>query len=801
MRRYSIANQQQTLPPPQSQNSPPFTRSSFIIPSLNDPRPSFSFLSLDFTNPSTPNTNPNDPPAQSIQPPPPPSSHQQQQQQQQLPVPQSQGLPLQSPLNKIQSVGNIYQSYRRPEVSDPAHIELLTNQYESLKQKVNELQFEISKKCDQFSLLITDNGDNLVKFNENIICSGTFTRVNYWTRDQLMNLILNNLRKINQIYDPNSIKPMSINFHSSGNENVFKDLTNQVSLINNKFLNFNLSINQILNMLPPRDIIFYHLDQFFKLVYPFIPILDEKSFKSNILNILNIKSQFNHKLIKIYISILVIILRLSYTITLLNINLSNEPIDNKVLSYPINADYILIVKTTIFDADLLTNSNISFVQLLLMYRFYQVNSPENGDGESGNNGLLINDFLVSSVKSLSLNRNLDNVSNDRTYIQLLRKLWWCTGALDIDHAMIFGRVPSIDVQMSDSTGPLFDPFSSNLQNVELEKFSIDRLNKFAFFSKDISHLLKSLHCAPDVISSDSVELQLNNLTRLVYESCDNTNVLFRGKMFKYSSIENDICNQVDDFRVIIMVFTMKSVIEYYLLIHYEKTNNVFKFVEMIQKYFNSWVFHVHKLQSVIKAMDTNLSTYRILLGHMIVESIFKMINIMIPIVVRIKMVKYQIEIYSKSIDVIPDIPKPMNYNPFTHPDPNPLNKNKLPLLIEFKIKLIKFIRDQLMILKNLSIWIYKGRRYYRQSKCILDLIEKGDILTFDKIIPGTWDWNNNLLMSVDEQVLNVIVNSTDWNLQLPNNYEYFEDEFGVDIWSWGKVDIDRDEEDEFESIL
>lgn len=687
-------------------------------------------------------------------------------------------------------------------------METLNHHYILLKQELNDLLIEMNKRCDQFSLVINEEGENVIKFKENLICNGTFIRINYWNRDQLMCLILENFRKINELYDPNLIKPISMRFEnnsSNGKENLFKDLNTQISIINNnKFINFNLTINQILNLLPPREIIFFHLDKFFKLIYPFLPILDEKIFKTNLLNILNLKCEFNNRLILINLSILIIILRLSYSITLLNINLGNETINNKILTYPINSDYILIVKKIIFEPNLLKNSNLTFIQLLIIYRFYQINSPENGDGESGNKGFLINDLLISSVKSLNLNRNLDNFSNDRKYHQLLRKIWLTCGTLDLDYSMNFGKIPTFNLKLSDSLEPLFDPFSSNLQNVELEKFSIDRLEKFIYLSKEINELLKKLHNLKKQTSSEIIEIQLNDLNKLISESCDNTNALYRGKMFKYTSIENDILNQVDNFRVIMMTFSMKSIIEYYLLIHYERTNNVFKFVEMFQKYFNSWILYIHKIQLIIKSMENNLSQYRILLGHLIVESIFKIINILIPILIRLKMVKYQIEIYCKSINVIPNIPKPINYNPYAHPDPNPLNKEKLPILIEFSCKLIKFLRDQLIILKNLSIWIYKGRRYYAQSKCIIDLIEKGDILTFEKIIPGTLNWNNNLLMSIDGQVLNSMININNWNIELPNDYEFFEDDFGIDIWTWGKVDLDSDndiDEDEFESIL
>lgn len=788
----------QTLPVPQTSTSPPYKRGSFIIPSsVNDPRPSFSFLSLDFTNPSTPQTagghsgtvtDGQSVGQQGIQSGSQASSH---------------SVSQHHTINRNQSSGNIntlYQQQRRIGISETP-LETLAHHQLTLRQELDELSAEMHRRCDPFSLVLDDEGGNAIKFSPDEVSNGSLLRVNCWGRDLLMDIVLTNLRKHSEFYDPNTIKPVTMVFHSSGKEQVFKDLNTQVSMVSSKFMSFSLSISQILSMLPPRDIVFFHIDHFFKLIYPFVSVLDEKTFKSNVVDVMEMKSRMTQRQTNVLLATLIVVLRLSFISTMLDVHLNGSQGDSKVMSFPINADYMLIVNAAIHHPTLLKSTSVDVMQLLILYRFYQVNAPERGDGESGNEGALMNSLLVTSGKILGFHRNLTNVNGDRKYLQLLRKIWWTVGTLDIDHALTFGRSPLIDIKSSDATEPMFDPFSSNLQNVELEKFGVDRLNKFTFFSRDINAMLRSLHDSHEPASSEVVEVQLGNIARVICESCDPTNALYRGKMFKYSSIENDLCNQVDDMRIILMFFPLKCVVEYILLTHYEQTNNVYKYVQLLQQWFGSLMYHVHKVQSIIHAMENQLCMYRLLLGPLVIESVFKVINVLIPFIVRVKLVRHQIEVYSRSLDPAPPTPRPLNYNPFMHPDPNPLHKGKISTLVEFDLKLSKLVRDQLMILKNLSVWSYKARRYYGQSKCLMDLIEKGEVLTFDKIVPGSVQWNTNLLISLDVQVISTIIAATDWTLRMPRDYEYFEDEFGVDIWGWGKVEMGSEEKDEFESIL
>lgn len=669
------------------------------------------------------------------------------------------------------------------------------------------LEFEIIKRSEQFSLLINENGENVINFNERIITNGTFLRINYWSRDQLMKLVLKNFQnKYSNSSLKRLVKPINLNFEilNHGELNLFNDLNNQLVIMenNNKLKNLSLNVNDIINMLPPRDIILYHIDQFFKLIYPFVPIFDDSQFKINILNIINLKSQLNERIIMINLSILILMMRLSYIITIMNSNLSNnasspndEPsINSTVLNFEINLDFIKIVNNFIFNSNnyyLINSSNVPFLQLLTLYRFYEMNSPENGDGESGNGGILSNDQLISCAYSLNLNRN-NNFENDRKKSQLFKKLWFTICSLDIQQSLVFGRIPKTNFKYNDCILPIFDPFASNLQNVELEKNSIDKINKFIYISKGIYDLLNCIHQINEIKSIDEVEFKLSQMTNFFNEivaNFDEQQERQRQQQPPPRQTDGEILNQVDDLRLIMLYFTMKSMIEYYLLIHYERTNNVYKYIVLIRKFISDITMNLNKLNVILNNQIKNeFKNFRYVLIPVIIESIFKLINLLIPVVIRIKLVKFQIQIYIKSCDVIPDIPKPVNYNSFTHPDPNPLNESKLNILNELEIQILNYLKNKLIFLKTLSIFNYKSRRYYGQTKCLIDLIQSGEILSFEKIVPGSFEWNNNLFMSLDFDNLNDLSKSIQWDvINLPKGYEFFDDEFGMDIWNWGKV--------------
>ncbi|CAH6718742.1 hypothetical protein CLIB1444_01S13520 [[Candida] jaroonii] len=282
-------------------------------------------------------------------------------------------------------------------------------------------------------------------------------------------------KSLNDVFDDelsNNRKIISLNSIS------FQDSFTDKKLQN--FEKFNL-ISKIHFILPKHEVIEILLNRFFKLIYPFIPIIDEDDFRSNIERILNShKLKIKEKIDLSYIGILLIILRLSYLsiFSLLKDEYNElfETPDNIeiIKSNPINLDAIEVAQECSKYFNLLSYNDLRILQLGLFLRNYEIFGPEYGLGAKSNETYSFDIVLNRLANNLGL-FNEFNFSNDNLKLaNLKRKI---SIYIYSNNSIVSGVVSSNFISHSINIKiPAYNTENSNNRSPEIENVTIKLLN-------------------------------------------------------------------------------------------------------------------------------------------------------------------------------------------------------------------------------------------------------------------------------------------------------------------------------------
>lgn len=259
-----------------------------------------------------------------------------------------------------------------------------------------------------------------------------------------------------------------------------------------------LSLLRIIeDSLPNEIIIWNHVDKFFDKFYGYIPIIDEVEFRNHISRFINrpipesndylnlskdkIKLSLSTKLDFTHLGILIIILRLGYLSLLPTINANPKyfdqlgDVDKMLYNNPIDMDIVSISHECLNQFDLFGSVNLPILQLAMIIRFYQVYSPENGDGPDHGDAQTLNTILFQMAYSLGLNRDpsmIETMKNEK-FNNLARKIWYCLLLLDLNHSLEYGDPLNANKFTFDTKLPYYTDENSNLINSNREMFIID----------------------------------------------------------------------------------------------------------------------------------------------------------------------------------------------------------------------------------------------------------------------------------------------------------------------------------------
>ncbi|KAG7820632.1 hypothetical protein KL942_004642 [Ogataea angusta] len=286
------------------------------------------------------------------------------------------------------------------------------------------------------------------------------------------------------------------------------------------------TITQILKSLPNRKVMWLLVDRFFKYVYPFLPILDEKSFVADIEAITGPREyeETEIKTLKIdrrlnfaVIGSLLIILRMAH----LSLHSNFEEIkgfpqrseqEKYLLRHPIDMEIITVAQLCLNQFKLLKRCALSVFQCALLMKEYRFIAPEDGsDGFGDGEGQIFTGMLTQMAISIGLNRDPDQFSmvcETKKLNNLWRKIWFRLRDSDVYHASQMGNPLTIRADQFDTKIPVFDSELSNTADLALEQVVIDCLSERGELNDLISDLTSTVL---DITRKSTVETILRKI--------------------------------------------------------------------------------------------------------------------------------------------------------------------------------------------------------------------------------------------------------------------------------------------------
>lgn len=596
-----------------------------------------------------------------------------------------------SEVSMDQDMENFQKKIDINDIPIPCKLEQKLSEIEYLKKRIKDIEKQISNSMETISLVLDFDDKPLTIFrskkDSRFMCLGTLINSGVWRRDPLLNSFFklffsikkhkklkNDFRKdkkskfsIIQKYYQQSTPNCCFKSNITPPIKLFEFLNAQlitkkkkIKMVDNEYF-----IQQIEKLLPPWDVIQFHIERFMKFIYPFIPVIDEHIFRLNLSKILiypnvneiaetmtGVKIRINSKSDTLRISLLLLVMRLSYLSVYLEIELTKQNASipqQRILSYPIGPDVINLVQYSLNNTNFLRKSSIETFQLLLLYRFYQIKACEDGDGYMGSDGTTFSGLIASMAKSIGLNQQFDEnimikskINNKTTIInntptnsintlkpepneipdlnkfispdlqmnllmrgpiafnQLWKKLWWSALSLDLNHSMIYGTATQFNHDHAKfKTGKLkFDPEFANSQNLEVERFTVDALNQFSDINFQLYEIIEMLHNCETKPAIFLIESKIDRILRLTETVFDNPNCS------TYISPVLFVSVKVNNIKSKLEIYSCLLIIQYNLLLHCERLGIEEKkgyrsetlgmanerYNKLFPKIFSNWIF-------------------------------------------------------------------------------------------------------------------------------------------------------------------------------------------------------------------
>ncbi|CAI5760032.1 unnamed protein product [Candida verbasci] len=368
-------------------------------------------------------------------------------------------------------------------------------------------------------------------------------------------------------------------------------------------------IEKIKITLPKQRIIWLLINKFFAELYPFMPILDEVSFKTEMERILGVEDYkdeppqvvIEKRLDFAYLGIMLIIIRLSYLALFSNKNENNQQnfeSNNEELKYllnnPININLIDMAQLCLEQFEIYRKTNLIVLQCTFLLRLYRMFAPEDGDGADGGDSQTFNGMLIQMSYNLGLNRE---PSQDLKIDNIIRKTWFFLIICDLIQGYQFGNPLNIDEKYYDTKLPFYLHGNENILNIEMEKYVI---GTFAYFEKYHYKLLHLLNTTLDIKKL----VKISELTQLIndFEVFLNDNfgmlkfilIPYDSTIYKYSFIKIMKCKNYINMKMFL------NNIFIHLFLHYEKKSTNFAFFylkKILSNLCGEFVVSIHQLIS------------------------------------------------------------------------------------------------------------------------------------------------------------------------------------------------------------
>lgn len=247
------------------------------------------------------------------------------------------------------------------------------------------------------------------------------------------------------------------------------------------------------SILPPKKIVWALVDRFFRVLYPYYPYLDEKTFKNSLTQILGPRNtrDDNYALMSIKeqdyitIGIFCVILRLSYlSLISNNIEINKENMTratgnldqmtiSELLSYPIGVEFIVYARSCLNKFQLLQKSTLELLQLAIFMAIYSHAAPEHSDGPERNRNIYVG-LLVQMGYALGLHRDPDvfrDVYPNAKLNNIRRKIWLFLRYIDAVQSLTLSTPLNINDNFSDTKFPFLDEHNGNSSDTDLDYYT------------------------------------------------------------------------------------------------------------------------------------------------------------------------------------------------------------------------------------------------------------------------------------------------------------------------------------------
>lgn len=338
---------------------------------------------------------------------------------------------------------------------------------------------DLVKDNDEDQIIsLTEKFDTMMIKENKILHSGTTSYITFMSRDKQLNQLMEYQRKKHlAVYEQyqNLLKTKASEHGADFAGNHLRTiLNNQLSAnevcqledsnipIKNKVLTNSetkllLGIIETINdKLPPLYVVNILVDQFFKYVYPLIPLINEEIFREELSYVListlngGCKLGITHFQNASIISLLLVILRYAY----LSVNVKDYGEDNKSIGSDfliamiksgirIDSDFILLARSLLMaipgEDSIFKKITLRNVQVLTFLRLYHVYAPEMHE-ENREQSLTLA-LIIQMCRSFGINRdpsNFPQVFCDPRENTVWRRIFYKLLSLDVNNAFEYG---------------------------------------------------------------------------------------------------------------------------------------------------------------------------------------------------------------------------------------------------------------------------------------------------------------------------------------------------------------------------
>lgn len=270
-------------------------------------------------------------------------------------------------------------------------------------------------------------------------------------------------------------------------------------------------IGDVNKILPPLFVVNALVDQFFQYVYPFIPLIDEDTFRDELSYVLvpvsggGCKVAITHLQNTSIISLLLMILRFAYlTVNVKDYGDNIKAIGNEFLlamiqgGHVIGSHFVVLAKTLLMslpaEDSIFKKVTLRNIQVLTYLRLYQAYSPEMH--EEGKEHSMTLSLIIQMCRSIGANRdpaNFSNIYKDERTIIIWRRIFYRLLMLDAQNAFEYGCPLIISDDEYDVKLPALDSNSlqvlkdfKNGQSVDRTGSEMKKLVSENAINKDIS---------------------------------------------------------------------------------------------------------------------------------------------------------------------------------------------------------------------------------------------------------------------------------------------------------------------------